>query len=172
MADADSIDPRKLSTKEFAALLEPGSEAVDPQAFARLIKYASTEQLNAVLNDPQRRGALLDQIFSRMEKQFRPDNAPDRDSAIHWRITGGPDGEDVYETWITGTQGASTPQCTTSKEPSHDPRVTLTMPGDQFLALVSGNSSPVMMFMTGKMTLDGDMAFAADLSSIFDTPQP
>jgi hypothetical protein len=155
MADIDSIDPRELS----------------PEEFARMIKDASSEQIDAVLDDPLRRSALLDGVFSRMAGQFRPDSAPARDSAIHWRITGGPNGEDVYETWITGAQGSSTPQCSTSKEPSHDPRVTLTMAADQFLALVSGNSAPTMMFITGKVKLDGDIGFAANLTKIFDMPQ-
>jgi hypothetical protein len=155
MADIDSSDPQTLSSEEFA----------------RLIKDASAEQLNAVLDDPLRRGALLDGVFSRMAGQFRPESAPGRDSAIHWRIVGGPNGDDVYETWITGAQGPSTPQCSTSKEPSHDPRVILTMSADQFLALVSGNSSPTMMFVTGKVKLDGDIGFAANLTKIFDMPQ-
>ncbi len=174
MADVDNIDPRKLSTAEFAGLLAPatgnGISAMDPRAFAQLIKHASPGQLDAVLGDPTLRRALLDRIFSRMAGQFRPENAPGRDSAIHWRITGGP-GDEVYETWITGTRGPSTPQCSTSNEPSHDPRVTLTMSGEQFLKLVSGNSSPTMMFVTGKMNLDGDLGFAARLTKIFDLPQ-
>ncbi|MCA1822361.1 MAG: SCP2 sterol-binding domain-containing protein [Pseudonocardia sp.] len=169
-AGMNNVDPRKLSTEEFVALLEAANGAMDPQVFARLIKHASTEQINAVLDEPRRRAALLDAIFKRMEQQFRPENAPKRDSAIHWRITGGPNGEDVYETWITGTQGGSAPQCSTSAQPTHDPRVTLTMSGDQFLALVSGNSSPTMMFFTGKVTLDGDIGFAAALANIFDMP--
>jgi putative sterol carrier protein len=45
------------------------------------------------------------------------------------------------------------------------------MSGDQFLALVSGNSSPTMMFLTGKVTLDGDIVFAATLADIFDIPR-
>ena len=155
MADIDSTDPGELT----------------PEEFARMIKDASPEQLDAVLDDPLRRAALLDGVFSRMAGQFRPDSAPSRDSAIHWRITGGPNGEDVYETWITGAQGSSTPQCSTSKEPSHDPRVTLTMAADQFLALVSGNSAPTMMFITGKVKVDGDIGFAANLTKIFDMPQ-
>lgn len=177
MADVNSIDPRQLSTTEFAGLLAPvtgngnGIGAMDPRAFARLIKHASAEQLDAVLGDPTLRRALLDRIFSRMAGQFRPENAPGRDSAIHWRITGGSGGDEVYETWITGAQGPSSPQCATSNEPSHDPRVTLTMPGEQFLKLVSGNSSPAMMFVMGKVTLDGDIGFAARLSTIFDLPQ-
>jgi hypothetical protein len=154
MADIGSLDPQTLS----------------PEEFARLIKHASPEQLDAVLDDPQRRSALLDGVFSRMAGQFRPENAPGRDSAIHWRITGGRNGDDVYETWITGAQGPSTPQCSASKEPSHDPRVTLTMAADQFLALVSGNSVPTMMFITGKVKLAGDIGFAANLTKIFDMP--
>lgn len=166
----DNVDPRKMSTDEFVALLESSNGEMDPQVFAHLIKHASAEQLDAVLEQPQRRAALLDTIFSRMVGQFRPENAPKRDSAVRWRITGGPNGEDVYETWITGTQGDSAPQCSTSKEALHDPRVTLTMSGDQFLALVSGNSSPTTMFFTGKVTLDGDIIFAATLADIFDIP--
>jgi putative sterol carrier protein len=44
------------------------------------------------------------------------------------------------------------------------------MSGDQFLALVSGNGSPVIMLMTGKIALDGDIGFAANLASIFGIP--
>jgi SCP-2 sterol transfer family len=168
--DVNSVDARKLSVEEFVNLLESANGEMDPQVFARLIKHASTEQLNAVLDDPQRRNALLETIFHRMAGQFRPERAPKQDSAIHWRITGGPNGEDLYETWITGTEGSSAPQCSTSKEPLHDPRVTLTMSGDQFLALVSGNGSPALMLMTGKISLDGDIGFAANLANIFDMP--
>jgi hypothetical protein len=170
-ASMNDVDPRKLSTEEFVAFLQSANGGMDPQVFARLIKHASEEQLNALLDEPQRRAVLLDTIFARMAGQFRPENAPKRDSAIHWRITGGPNGEDVYETWITAAQGASPPQCSTGKESSHDPRVTLTMSGDQFLALVSGNSSPTMMFLTGNVTVDGDVMFAATLSNIFELPQ-
>ncbi|MGH3799072.1 MAG: SCP2 sterol-binding domain-containing protein [Pseudonocardiaceae bacterium] len=174
MGDVDSIDSRNLSTAEFMQLLEltTGNDtgAMEPQTFARLIKRASAEQLDAVLGDPALRRALLDRIFSRMAGQFRPENAPGSDSAIHWRLTDGPHGDEVYETWITGIQDSAAPQCSTSKEPSHDPRVTLTMSGEQFLKLVSGNSSPAMMFVTGKMTLDGDIGFAAQLTEIFDMP--
>jgi putative sterol carrier protein len=176
MGDLNSSDPTNLSTAEFMRLLAPGTgtgndiSTMEPQTFARLIKHASAEQLDAVLGDPTLRRALLDRIFSRMAGQFRPENAPERDSAIHWRLTGGPHGDEVYETWITGTHGPATPQCATSKEPSHDPRVTLTLSGEQFLKLVSGNTSPTMLFVTGKVKLDGDIGFAAQLSKIFDMP--
>src|SRR5262249_15530005 len=159
-AEINSVDPRRLSVEEFVRLFEPANAAMDPRVFARLIKYASAEQLGAVLNDQSRRALLLETIFHRMADRFRPERAPSKDSAIHWRITGGPGGEDVYETWITGAHGGSTPSCSSSKEPSHEPRVTLTMAGEEFLALVSGNGSPAAMLMTGKVSLDGDILFA------------
>jgi putative sterol carrier protein len=169
-AEINSIDPRRLSVDEFARLFEPANAAMDSQVFAQLIKHASAEQLSAVLDDPQRRGPLFGTIFSRMADRFRPDRAPSKDSAIHWRITGGPNGEDVYEIWITGNQNSS-PSCSASDQPSHDPRVTLTMAGEEFLRLVSGNGSPALMLMAGKVSLDGDVVFAASLSSVFDIPQ-
>ncbi|MGH3866429.1 MAG: SCP2 sterol-binding domain-containing protein [Pseudonocardiaceae bacterium] len=177
MMDAKNIDPQTLSTAEFTGLLAPATDngiggigAMDPWALTRLIKHASTEQLDAVLGDLTLRRALLEGIFSRMADQFRPENAPGRDSVIHWRITGGPGGEEVYETWIIGIRGSSTPRCSTSNEPSHEARVTLTMSGEQFLRLISGTSSPAMMFVMGKVKLDGDIGFAARLPTIFDMP--
>ena len=47
-ADMNNVDPRKLSTEEFVALLEAANGAMDPQVFARLIKHASTEQIYVV----------------------------------------------------------------------------------------------------------------------------
>lgn len=176
--DINDIDPRRLSSEEFARLLgsarEGGADSphgdiseMSPQAFARLIKRASQQQLAAVMGDPSLRGAVLDEIFRRMEDQFRADKAPRKDSAIHWRITGGPDGEpDVYETWLA--DGA----CSVSSEPAHEPRATLTMSGEQFLKLASGNGSPTTMFMTGKLKLDGDIGFAANLTNMFNIPKP
>ncbi|HEY2724678.1 MAG TPA: SCP2 sterol-binding domain-containing protein [Pseudonocardiaceae bacterium] len=142
------------------------AQSIDPKAFARLIKRASKDQIEKAMSDPAVRGPVLDEIFGRMSDQFRPENAPRKDSAIHWRITNGPDADpDVYETWIAGGK------CTTSAEPAHEPRVALTLSGEQFLVLVSGNSSPTMMFMTGKVKLEGDIGFAAALTKIFDIPK-
>lgn len=174
--DINTIDPRELSSEEFARLLGPARDDgpdehrrvadMTPQAFARLIKRASQQQLDAVMTDPLVRGPLLDEIFGRMAGMFRADKAPRKDSAIHWRISGGPHGEpEVYETWIAAGR------CTTSSEPAHEPRVTLTMSGEQFLKLASGNGSPTMMFMSGKLKLDGDIGFAANLTNMFDIPK-
>lgn len=175
--DINTIDPRELSREEFAWLL--GSSREDgpgerravvadmaPQAFARLIKRASQDQLDAAMSDPVARRPVLGEIFGRMAGQFRADKAPRKDSAIHWWITGGTDGEpEVYETWIASGR------CTTSSEPEHEPRATLTMSGQQFLKLASGNGSPTMMFMSGKLKLDGDVGFAANLTNMFDIPK-
>ncbi len=178
--DIDDIDPRRLSSEEFARLLgsarqdrQDGGESrqadvsdMEPQAFARLIKRASQQQLETVMGEPTLRGSVLDEIFRRMEDQFRADKAPRKDSAIHWRITGGPEGEpDIYETWLANGV------CSVTSEPAHEPRATLTMSGEQFLKLASGNGSPTTMFMTGKLKLDGDIGFAANLTNMFNIPK-
>jgi putative sterol carrier protein len=175
--DINDIDPRRLSSEEFARLLGSAREGgpdsprgdvadMETQTFARLIKRASQQQLDAVMGDPTLRGPVLDEIFGRMAGSFRPEKAPRKDSAIHWRITRGPDGEpDVYETWIAGGRA------TTNREPAHEPRATLTMSGQQFLKLASGNGSPTTMFMTGKLKLDGDIGFAANLANMFAIPK-
>jgi hypothetical protein len=51
MADVNGIDPKTLSTTEFARLLDPatGDGALDSHTSALLIKHASDEQLDAVL---------------------------------------------------------------------------------------------------------------------------
>lgn len=176
--DINSIDPKKLSPEEFARLLGAAKEAdaehtdiaeMDPTTFARLIKRAATDQIDAVVGDPVLRKPVLDAIFQRMAEQFRPDKAPRKDSAIHWNITGN-GAPDVYETWIWREQDG-TARCSTGRSLQHDPRVTLSMSGEQFLKLVSGNCSPTMMFMSGKLKLDGDIGFAAALTNFFAIPK-
>jgi hypothetical protein len=88
-APISGVDPRKLSIEEFVSLLEPANGAMDPQVFAKLIKHASAEQLNAVLDDPQRRSALLGTIFARVGGPVTPGACTESgfcDSlADHWR---------------------------------------------------------------------------------------
>lgn len=170
--DLDAIDPRKLSTEQFAQLLataRPGNMdlgEITPEAFAWIIKRASKEQVDAVLGETELRKPVLDEIFNRMCTQIRTERAERTTAVIHWNITGRPDGgTDTYETVIdAGT-------CTSTDSPTREPRTTLTMSGREFLNLVSGNASPPMQFITGKLKITGDLGFAAGLTNIFDIPK-
>jgi putative sterol carrier protein len=138
------------------------TSAVDPQEFAQQIGKASDDDLREAMAGPLR-DQIIGEIFKRMEEHYRGGG---QSAVIHWRITGRPDGgEDRWE--VVVADGA----CATSPEPKSDPRVTLTLAGVDFLKLVTGNASGPMMFMTGKLKIEGDLMFSAQIQSMFTIPQ-
>ena len=169
-----ALDPKKLSPEEFRALLTPGDSTgapaidlstVEAPIFARLVSRASKEQIKAVVASDLR-DHVLGEIFRRMEKHFRPEKAGSTGAVIHWCVGDRPDGGvDTYETVIESGV------CATNRPPRREPRVTITLGGAEFLSLVSGNANPVLMFMTGKLKLKGDIGLAANLTNLFDIPK-
>lgn len=178
MADQDqvierlrSLDPKKIDKATFVALLRESREAdlaaLDAQTFARLITRASADQLKGVLAVPELRCVVLDEIFSRMGDHLRTDRAAHTSAVVHWRLTGGTGegGYDRYETIIEhGT-------CVVHRERTREPRVTITVHPVDFVRLVTRNASAPVLFMTGKLTVAGDLGFAAGLTSLFDLPR-
>jgi len=49
-------------------------------------------------------------------------------------------------------------------------RVTFTIGAPDFLRLVTGHAAGPMLFMTGKLKIEGDMMFAASTASLFTIP--
>jgi putative sterol carrier protein len=180
-AIARAIDPGRLRRAEFVSLLEQvdrlaaAGAAVDlatlgAQTFARLIDRASADQLRDVLARPELRARILGEIFRRMQAHLRVEKASEVAAskvAVHWRFTGGSgdDGYDRYETVIDGGH------CTTTQDRTHDPRVTITMSPYDFLRLITSNASAPVLFMTGKLKVRGDLAFAASMMGLFDLPR-
>jgi predicted lipid carrier protein YhbT len=141
--------------------------SVTPEEFARIVKGLSAKQLGEIAADGALRARVLEEVFGRMERQFRPEAAGTLEALIRWKVTGQGDSPDaVYETKITGGT------CTVTEGRSEaEPRVTLVMGDADFLKLVSGNSSPVTMFMLRKVKIAGDVALAAGLTRYFDIPK-
>ena len=138
------------------------TSAVHPEEFAQTIGQASDEQLREAMAGPLR-DQIVGEIFDRMEEHYRGGN---QSAVIHWRITGRPDGgEDHWE--VVVAEG----KCATTSSPSSEPRVTLTVGGVDFLRLVSGNASGPMMFMGGKLKIEGDLMFSTQIQSMFVIPQ-
>ena len=138
------------------------ASAVDPQEFARRIGQTPDDQLRAAIQGPLRE-QILTEIFRRMEEHFKPGSG--QDAVGHWTITGRADGgEDRWEVAI------SDGSCTSSSEPKGDPRVTLTLDGVDFLKLVTGNAAGPMLFMSGKLKIEGDLMFSAQIQSMFTIP--
>jgi SCP-2 sterol transfer family len=156
-----------------AALADLNFADLSPQEFARIVKSLSAREIDEAFRGELRLRALRE-VFSRMQRLFRPDGAGSLSALIRWRIepggsgpgADGPGGPTVFETAIadgvcTATEGAS----------AADPRVTLTMSDAEFLKLVSGNGSPVTMFMMRKIKIAGDVGLAAGLTRLFDIPK-
>ena len=138
--------------------------SADPAQFASYVKSASKSDLDAMLEGPHRK-AILDEIFGRFPKQFRADRAGSTNAVIHWTVTGGPSGGDKYELVIA--DGG----CTLSSSADAEPKLAVTTGGVDFLQLVTGNANPMMMAMTGKLKIKGDMGLAANLANLFDLPK-
>jgi len=141
-----------------------GYADIEPAQFASMVKSASKEQLEALLAGPERT-KILDTIFDRMPGQFRADRAGNTDTVISWTITGGPNGDDVYYLVIAGGV------CTVSSDSGLEPKVAFTLGGYDFLQLISGTANPMMLFMTGKVKVKGDVALAANVANLFDLPK-
>jgi putative sterol carrier protein len=135
--------------------------AVDPEEFARTIGKTPDDQLREAMESPMR-DQIIGEIFKRMEQHYR---GGAQSAVIHWKITGRPDGgEDHWEVVIdNGT-------CSTGSEPASEPRVTLKLDGVNFLKLVSGNASGPMMFMRGRLKIEGDLMFSTQIQSMFAIP--
>lgn len=174
-----AIDPRKLRRNELAALFAAVQRLTDAGAaidlgrmsaptFGRIVALATRDQLQAVVTDPVLRAKALDEVFRLMGECARPERIRDLTAVVRWRLTEGTGegGHDRYETvFADGT-------CTTNRRMAGKPRVTLTLSPVDFLKLATLNASPPVLFLTGKVKVRGDLAFAANLLGLFDVPPP
>ena len=139
--------------------------AIDPAAFAKAVADTPEDQLAAGFQDEQVRALVLDGIFSQMQEHFDAAKAGHTEAVIEWRIEDKPGGGyDRYQVIVTGGT------CAVEKEGEHAPRVTFRLKPVPFLKLVTGNAAGPMMFMTGKLKIDGDLMFAASVQSLFRLP--
>jgi putative sterol carrier protein len=173
-----AVDPMRLRGGEFRTLLEQvdrlagAGAGVDlsrmgAQTFARLIGRASKEQLTEVLAIPGLRARILGEIFRRMQEHLRAEKAGSVAAVVHWRFSDGTGdgGYDRYETVIDhGT-------CATADTQTRPARVTITIGPYDFLRLITSNASAPVLFMTGKLKVRGDLAFAASMMGLFDLPR-
>ena len=139
--------------------------AIDPAQFAKAVAETPEEELAAGFADERVRTLVLDGIFGQMQEHFDGQKAGHTEAVIEWRIRDKPGGgEDRYQVVITGGT------CSVEKDGEHAPRVTFAMRPVDFLKLVTGASAGPMMFMTGKLKIDGDLMFAASVQSLFRLP--
>ncbi len=145
--------------------MEIDPAAVDPAAFVKAVAETPEDQLAAGMADEQVRTVVLDGIFSQWAEHFDRQKAADTEAVLEWRILDKPGGgHDRYQVVI------SKGNCTVERDGEHAPRVTFTLKPVDFLKLVTGNAMGPMLFMTGKLKIDGDLMFAATVQSLFRIP--
>ncbi|OLF18241.1 SCP2 sterol-binding domain-containing protein [Actinophytocola xanthii] len=175
-AFARAVDPRLLDEVQFVRLVEvldmlgrvgTGIElaGMRTETFAWFVSRASTGQLDRLMADPHLRQVVFDEVFTRMSQHLDPVRAATLHAVVHWRFVDAA-GEDRFETRIDG--GA----CTTGREPTADPRVTITLSPTDFLRAVTGAVTLPLLFVRGGVKVRGDLAFAAGLIGYFDLPTP
>ncbi|CRK60594.1 Sterol-binding [Alloactinosynnema sp. L-07] len=173
-----AIDPRKLGRtglstmlRAFARLAAEGADlALSKLAavtFAKIITDASKDQLQSIMVDPALRAQVLDEVYRRMGTHLRQDRTGGLHAVVHWRLTGGAGegGYDRYETLIENGV------CSVNRDLEGQPRATITVSPVDFLKLITNNASAPVLFMTGKLKVRGDLAFAAGLTGLFDLPR-
>ena len=60
--------------------------------------------------------------------------------------------------------------CRAGDSPEREPKVTIKVGGVNFLKLAAGKTSGPVLFMTGKLKLEGDVMLASRLTSFFRIP--
>jgi putative sterol carrier protein len=138
-----------------------------PEQFAELIASASDDQLSEIMDGPLRK-QVLDEIFSRMAEHVEPAQIAGLDAIVHFKILDRPEdrggGYDHYE--VVFADGA----CCADDSPEREPKVTIKVGGVNFLKLAAGKASGPVLFMTGKLKLEGDVMLASRLTSFFQIP--
>ena len=139
---------------------------IDADQLAALAAGATDEQLAEGMSDPAARESILDEVFRRMGEHLDAEKAKGIDAVLHFVITDKPGGgEDVYEVTLKDGTG------TVTNEPVAEPRVKFIVGPAAFLRLVSGAQPGPVLFMAGKLKIEGDLMFASQVATMFKIPQ-
>ncbi len=136
--------------------------AVDPAAFIAQVRQASDDDLKTLMSS-EYRPLVIDGITEQMAARVRPDAT---DAVIHWKVLDRPGGGyDHVEIVLHGGKGER------SAEATREPDVTFKVGPVDFLRLVTGTANGPMMFMTGRLKIDGNLMLAARVQGFFEVPE-
>jgi putative sterol carrier protein len=160
----------RLAISLASAFRMPGADHdldvrdVDPDAMAAVIAEADDEHLRAVFASPVR-DVILEDVFGRFPEHVREERLRGVDGVLAFKVTR-PDG-DADRFRVAFRDG----RCLTGDAAAGgDARVTIVLDGPTLLRLVTGNLNPPLAFLTRKLRIKGDIAFAAQLPGLFRIP--
>ena len=143
--------------------LDIDMDALDPQAFAVLVRDATDDVLVATFRSVGVQAAL-DRIFDIMQGRFLADRAAGVKATVQWRIA---DGSDEHAYVVTIHDGA----CDTERGTAERPTTTLSTDLPRFARIAAGQANGVKLLMTGKLRASGDVNLARKLPGFFDIPR-
>ncbi len=142
--------------------VEGAAADLTPEQFAQLVGGASDDQIAEGIRAAGT-GAALDRIFQGFEERFVPERAAGVTAEVQWVIT---DGDEEHRYRLTIGDG----KCIAGAGRSDSPRVTLTTDIVSFAKLVTGHAQGPALFMSGKMKVQGELMFGAQLNGYFERP--
>lgn len=142
--------------------------ALDPVDVATAVAAVSRRHLRSVMEGGFR-PIVLAEVFRRFPDFVDSGKAGDLRLCVGFRIAGRQDGEiDRYTVHVA--DGV----CTVEDDPPEGQRrdATITIEGQDFLRLATGQLNPVRGVLTGAMKVKGDRAKALALNALMVPPQP
>lgn len=99
------------------------------------------------------------EVFDKMPEFFNPTAAEGIDAVFQFHITG----EGGGDWYLTVKEG----NCQVNEGNHDEPTVTLTVSGEDWLAIVNRELGGVQAFMKGKLKVSGDLMLAQKIYNIF-----
>jgi putative sterol carrier protein len=104
-------------------------------------------------------GARVQQIFDQMPERLNAKAASGLDAVIQYDLTGEGGGK-----YFTHIQGGS---CTVARGEHGAPHMTVIMEAGDFVDMTHGRLDGMTAFMSGRLRVDGDMALAMRMQTLF-----
>ena len=132
--------------------------------FARTVANSDDERLGRLVSGWRRR-LVLRGIFSQMPRRLNREQAKNADAVVDWKIKDAKtDQVDHYQVAIHKGK------CRVTRKPTETPRATLEMGTVEFLQLAAGVKQGPELFMSGRIKIEGDLMWTANLASLFRVP--
>ncbi|HEX8121559.1 MAG TPA: SCP2 sterol-binding domain-containing protein [Solirubrobacteraceae bacterium] len=138
---------------------------MSPDAFARLVRDATDEQLAAGLE--ANRELILTEVFRQMPANLDPGAAAGVDAVVEWRVTGREDGG--HDAWQVAIRGGG---ATVERDAQGAADVVFEIDAVDFLRLVAGVAEGPLLFLHGRLRVEGDLVLAIRLPQLFRLPAP
>ena len=129
-----------------------------PEAFARIVRDATDEQLAAGLR--ANRELILSEVFRQMPSRLDDAAAADVDAVVEWRVEND-EGHDAWQVTIRSGHAS------VERGAPAQPHVVFAIGPVDFLRLVAGAVEGPLLFMHGRLRVDGDLVLAVRMPQLF-----